>query len=64
MNYDNSVVNDKLHDLVEFEWNDNFSEGLLAHANLEVEVHDEIILPSKVKYTGQWAGNQRHGMGS
>ena len=51
-NYENTVVNDKLHDLIEYEWNDNYSEELLAKENLVVETRDEIILPSRVKYIG------------
>ena len=51
-NYENTVVNDKLHDLIEFEWNDKYSEELLVKENLVVETRDEVILPSRVKYIG------------
>lgn len=51
-NYENTVVNDKLHDLIEFEWNDKYSEELLVKENLAVETRDEVILPSRVKYIG------------
>ena len=51
-NYENTVVNDKLHDLIEFEWNDKYSEELLVKENLMVETRDEVILPSRVKYIG------------
>ena len=51
-NYENTVVNDKLHDLIEFEWNDKYSEELLVKENLVVETSDEVILLSRVKYIG------------
>ena len=51
-NYENTVVNDKLHDLIEFEWNDKYSEELLVKENLVVETRDEVILLSRVKYIG------------
>ena len=62
-NWDNSVVVEKMEELTEFEYDDSYSLSLLKTSGLAVEDREEVQLASRVKYTGEWAGDKRHGKG-
>ena len=57
-------MQEKLEDLTEFQWNDQFSEELIHKDGLAIESREETIHESNVKYTGEWAGTMRHGKGT
>ena len=61
--YDNPVVLDKMAELDQFSWNDQYSEELVKKSNLMVEPREEFIFDNKIKYIGEWFGNKRHGKG-
>ena len=58
------MVQEKLEDLKEFEWNDQYSEELIIKDNLQRQWKDETLHETRVKYTGEWCGNMRHGKGT
>ena len=46
----------------DYSWGDSESEQLIQASGEEVSRKDEVILPSKVKYTGEWSEKgKRHG---
>ena len=48
-----------------FEWKDQVSDKLIEASGLEINRQEEVVFPSKVKYTGEWNKNgERHGRGS
>lgn len=50
--YENTVVAEKMNELIDFDWEDDFSIDLLKKAGKDVEDKEEICLQSRVKYTG------------
>ena len=40
------------------------SEDLIHKDGLVIEFREQVTLSNGVKYTGQWSGEMRHGLGS
>ena len=58
-------MQEKLRELGSFEWSDNQSEDLLASHGRQVVKKPETVIPGDmIKYTGEWAGEERHGRGT
>ena len=59
------MVQEILDEIGEFRWGDPTSEQLLQVGGEIVERQEEVILPSKVKYIGEWSqSGKRHGRGT
>ncbi len=58
-------MNDQLNKLTKFEWNDAYSNELLELSDLKVNcVKKDLQLKNEdVKYSGEMAGDLRHGRG-
>ena len=64
-NYTSQLVSDKLAEIGDFEWGDAQSEQLIRASGMTVNKQEEVTLPSKVKYTGEWnEDGKRHGRGT
>ena len=62
--YYNVIVAQKLEELLEFDWNDEYSQKLLQREGLGVVKKPEKLIHDNIKYTGEWSGTIRHGRGT
>ena len=64
-NYISPTVTEKLAELGDFSWQDPDSEQMIQNSGQQVSWREEVLLPSKVKYTGEWnEAGKRHGRGT
>ena len=64
-NYTNNLVEVKVEEMGRFTWDDKASEDRLRKSGVKVRARPEELLPTKVKYSGEWSqAGKKHGRGT